>query len=253
MKILKYKKIAGNKYSIDLDNGESIKLYDDTIIHFDLLRCKEITDLEDINKYDRDMEAYYKSVRYLNRKMRTSKEIRKYLEDYPSKTIDKTIERLIKEGYLNDSYYLKTYISNQISITNNGPYKIVKKLRDLGFSKDEVEEELDKYDRDIFISKLEKIVDKKIKSNNKYSSNNLKEKIIIDLVNNGYNKGDIINILANKDIKINNGILEKEYNKVFRRLSKKYEGYELENKILATLLKKGFFYEEIKKIINKYD
>ena len=251
MKILKYKKVNGNKYSLELDNKESIKLYDDTIIHFDLLRIKNIEDLEEIYIYDKDMEAYYKSVNYLNRKMRTSKEIRKYLEDYPSKTIEKTVERLNKEGYLNDSRYLKVYIANQISISSYGPYKITKKSMDLGFNKDEIKIELDQYDNKIFLDKIEKLIDKKIKSNNKYSSNRLKEKIIIDLVNNGYDKTDIINILNTKTIKSEKSILEKEYNKAFKILSKKYEKYELETKLLTKLLAKGFYYDDIKEIISK--
>ena len=251
MKILKYKKVSGNKYSLVLDNGDNIKLYDDTIIKFDLLRSKEIRDIEEINKYDKDMEAYYKCVQYLNRKMRTSKEIRKYLEDYPAKTIDITIERLCREGYLNDEYYLKVFISNQINITNNGPFKITKKLKDLGFNKDEILEELNKYDYNIFINKLDKMIDKKINNNSKYSNNRLKEKIIIDFVNYGYDKKDIINILNNKEVKISREIIEKEYKKALRSLIKKYEGYELESKLIAKLMSKGFFYDEIKEIISK--
>ena len=251
MKILKYKKLNSNKYSLSLDNGDNIKLYDDTIIHFDLLRVKNIDDLEEINKYDRDMEAYYKSVKYLERKMRTSKEIRKHLEEYPIKTIDKTVERLNKEGYLNDKHYLKIYISNQINISSYGPYKITRKLRDLGFNKEEIEEELSQYDKTIFKNKLEKLMDKRINTNKKYSSNKLKEKIIVDLTNNGYDKTDIIDMLNNKTIRTEKSILEKEYNKALRSLSKKYEKHELENKLLAKLLSKGFYYEEIKEIIAK--
>ncbi len=251
MKVLKYKKTNSNKYILNLDNGESIKLYDDTIIHFDLLRTKSINDLEEIIKYDRDVEAYYKSIKYLERKMRTTKEIKKYLIDYPSKTIDKVIERLSKEGYLNDNHYLKVFISNQVAITNNGPYKIMKKLEMLGFSKDEVYEEISKYEKEIFLDKLEKLIDKKIKSNTKYSSNRLKEKIIIDMSNNGYDKKDIINILSTKTIKTANGVLDKEYDKAYKKLSKKYEKYDLENKIITKLLSKGFNYDDIREILNK--
>ena len=252
MKIIKYKKVNNNKYNIELDNKETIKLDDDTIIFYDLLRKKEIDDLEEINKYDKYMEAYYKSVNYLNRKMRTTKEIRKYLEDYPSKTIEMVIERLNKEGYLNDKYYLKVYISNQISITNYGPNKIMRKLLELGYNKEEIIEELYKYDKEIFLEKLDKLVDKKIKSNTKYSSNKLKEKIVIDLFNNGYDKKDVFNILDNKSITTPLNILDKEFNKAYKSLSKKYDGYDLENKLLAKLMSKGFNYDDIKKQFLKY-
>ena len=251
VKVLKYKKINNNRYSIELDNGDNLKLYDDTIIHYDLLRVKSIEDLEEIEKYDKDMEAYYKSLKYLNKKMRTSLEIRKYLKDYPSKTIDKTIERLTKEGYLNDFHYLRIFISNLISISMYGPYKIRNKLLELGFNKEEINEELDKYDKMVFLDKLDRLIDKRIKGNNRYSSNRLKEKIIIDLTNNGYDKGDILELLNNKRIEASGDILEKEYEKVYRSLSRKYNGYELENMILKKLLGKGFNYDDIKEIIAK--
>ena len=251
MKVLKYKKVSGSKYSLQLDNGDSIKLYDNTIIYYDLLRKKDISNLDEVCKYNREIEAYYKSISYLNKKMRTTKEIRKYLEDYPSKTIDNTIERLSKEGYLNDQQYLKVFISNQIGITNNGPYKIVSKLVGLGFDKDEVLEELENYDRSIFISKLEKLVQKKIDSNTKYSGSHLKEKVLIDMINNGYDKKDIMDVLNNISISVDSKILEKEYNKAFKSLSKKYKGNDLEKRILLKLVNKGFNYNEAKEIISK--
>ena len=42
MKIIAYKKININEYLIKLQNHSEIKLYDDTIIKFDLLLLKEI-------------------------------------------------------------------------------------------------------------------------------------------------------------------------------------------------------------------
>ena len=42
--------------------------------------------------------------------------------------------------------------------------------------------------------------------------------------------------------------LEKEYNKAKARYSRKYEGYELRQKVIAHLLQKGFRYDDIKEI-----
>ena len=132
---------------------------------------KEIEDVEEIDKYNKYMEAYYKSIKYLNKKMRTTLEIKKYLDDYPHLIIDMVIERLLKEGYLNDDYYLKMFISNQIAINNYGPNKIVRKLMELGFDKESILNELNEYNKDVFLEKLDKIIEKKIRTNYKYSSN----------------------------------------------------------------------------------
>ncbi len=249
MKIIKYKKNKSNKYDLYLDNGDVLKLYDDTIIHFNLLIKKEIEDVEEIDKYNKYMEAYYKSIKYLNKKMRTTLEIKEYLDDYPHLVIDMVIERLLKEGYLNDNYYLKMFISNQIAINNYGPNKIVRKLMELGFDKESILNGLNEYNKDVFLEKLDKIIEKKIRTNYKYSSNKLREKLIVDMYNYGYDKKDIIDCLNNKEIKVSSNIIEKEYKKVYKVLVKKYEGYELERRIMAKLLAKGFSYEEIKNAI----
>ena len=249
MKINKYKKLKTNTYKLVLDNKEEIVLYDDTIIKYDLLRTKEINDLDSIIKYNKSIESYYIAIKYITRKLRTEKEVRNKLVDYPSKAIDNTIERLIKEGYINDKNYLKISIKDYINITSYGPNKIVYKLIPLGFTKEEIYNELDNYDREIFIDKLDKLIDKKIKTNTKYSISKLKEKIIVDLSNQGYNKNDIYNILTTKDIKVNKSILTKEYNKIKKQLSRKYEGYDLKNKLTQKLVSKGFNYEEVKNLV----
>ena len=246
MKIIKYKKTSNNIYTIYLDNKESIKLYDDTIIKYNLLVIKEIDNLEEVLKYNKKLEAYYIALNYINKKMRTTKEVRKKLEDYPSEAINMAIERLTKEGYLNDKEYLRVFIKDQVNITSYGKLKIENKAMILGFSKEDIKNVLDSYDKSIFNSKLEKLIEKKIKNNSKYSVNKLKEKILIDLNGQGYDKGDILNILSSYEIKEPANILDKEYEKAYRVLSKKYEGYELKNKIIQKLVSKGFSYDIVK-------
>ncbi len=251
MKINKYKKLKTNTYKLILDNKEEIILYDDTIIKYDLLRTKEINDLDSIIKYNKSIESYYIAIKYITRKLRTEKEVRDKLVDYPSKVIDNTIERLIKEGYINDKNYLSISIKDYINITSYGPNKIVYKLIPLGFTKEEIYKELDNYDNEIFLNKIDKLIDKKIKTNTKYSSSKLREKILLDLSNQGYNRNDIYNILVTKEIKTNTNILDKEYNKCKKTLNRKYDGYDLKNKLIQKLVSKGFKYEEVKDLIDK--
>ena len=52
-------------------------------------------------------------------------------------------------------------------------------------------------DEEILIGKIDKQINKMIKSNRKYSSNILKSKIYNNLYNNGFDKDMIINILNN--------------------------------------------------------
>ena len=48
MKIKKISKKKNNLYEITLDNKETINLYDDIILKYNLLLTKEINDLENI-------------------------------------------------------------------------------------------------------------------------------------------------------------------------------------------------------------
>ena len=64
MKIIKYTKKSANKYNILLENQESISLYSDLILKYNLLILKEIdkNTLEAIKKDNLKLELYYKTL-----------------------------------------------------------------------------------------------------------------------------------------------------------------------------------------------
>lgn len=81
MKIEKYSKGSSNKYKVTID-GEDYTLYDDVIIKFGLLLKKEINskDLDNIVKYNDELDSYYLSIKYITKKLRSEKEIYEYLK-----------------------------------------------------------------------------------------------------------------------------------------------------------------------------
>ena len=105
MKIKSFKKEKNNKYKIIFENGEDIVLYDDVIVKYNLLVNKtfDTNKLEEIIKYNSNLDAYYLALKYISKKMRTKLEIRKYLEkkDIDSKTIDETINKLVNNKAIN--------------------------------------------------------------------------------------------------------------------------------------------------------
>lgn len=251
MKILKYKKLSSNKYEVILEN-EKLKLYDDTIIKYELLQTKEIKEelYNEIIEYNSCLESYYKTIKYIEKKLRTETEIKKYLEkDYSKESITKTIERLKREGYINRELYLKCFLDDKINLTLNGPNKIKKDLLKLGYSDSEITEALENIGNEIWINKINKIINKKITQNKNLGLNKLKEKIIYDLANNGYYKWMIYDCLNNVELKDNNDILEKEYNKQYNKLSRKYNGEELFYEIKRKLYQKGFQLDNIQELI----
>ena len=250
MKILKYEKLKNNKYKIYLDNDEAITLYDNVILDNNLLITKEIDDVDKLLDINSNYESYNKAIKYIGIKLRTKKELYTYLKRYyEDDVVNNTINKIIENNYIDEELYIKSYINDQINLTNNGYYKIYRSLKNKDLNEDLIKSYLDNVNKDTWLNKIDKIISKKITGNSKYSSSYLKEKILHDLSNLGYDKDDILSVINNYDIKEDDDILNKTYESIYNKLSKKYEGKELKVHLITKLLSKGFKYNDIKKII----
>ena len=225
MKIEKFVKKSNGMYKLFLDNDEVIELHEDLILKEDLLLKREINgeDIVVLLEKNRDYLAYSMALKYLGVKMRSIKEVKNYLAKkvVSSSTIDDVICRLIREGYLNDSVYASSYVNDRIALSNDGPLKVRKSLEELE------------------LEKIKKLVLKQIKTNSNKGEYLLKQKIFYNLSNLGYSKSLIQSVLD--DVSFNDSSLrEKEYNRLYNKLSKKYRGRELEYRIKQGLYQKGF-------------
>lgn len=250
MEIVKFKKSKSNLYEIMLDNGLSFKLYDDVIVKYNLLVNKKFDDkfFEDVRNYNDSLDAYYLSIKYLNTKMRSEKELKKYLakKNIFQEHIESTIKRLNSEGYLNHETYIKSYINDVYNFTNNGPLKIKSSLKDLGFK----EEEITPYLNLNYSDKIKKIIDKKIKVNTKLSNNNLKLHLTNYLINLGYPKESFISYLETIHFD-DSKQLQKDYETLIKKYSKKYTGEKLKYFIKNKLYQKGYSIEKIEEVTHE--
>lgn len=248
MKIIKFKKDKNNIYKIYFDDDVVISLYDDVIVKYNLLVNKEM----DINKfngivqYNSFLDGYYKSIKYINKKMRTELEIRKYLIklDIKEKDINDIIKLLYKDGYLNKEVYYKAFINDRYNLSSDGPLKVSKELVKLGYNENDFKEYLYSFNWD---EKINKLLDKKIKLNHKLSNNMFKIKLLNDLVKLGYQKSSVMMVLDNMIFSDDYKILVYELNKIKNKYSVKYSGNELEYKVINYLFKKGFNLSDIKR------
>lgn len=242
MKIKSYKKKKTNIYEITFVNNEKISLYDDVILKYKLLLKKEIDneELKKIVQYNSYLESYNIALKYLNIKLRTEKEIRKKLINFDVEAVNYAINRLKEDGYLNNELYIKSYINDEVNLKLIGPNKILFNLKKMGFKDDEISNYLNKFDEEIWLNKINKYVIKKINSNHNLSGLVLKQKLIQDLLNKGFYKEHINLIINGHEFKDNSEIYGKEYSKIKNKLSKKYNGEELEYRIKIALSKKGF-------------
>ena len=138
MKIEKYEKIGTLKYRLYLDNGEVIDTYDDVILENELLLKKEL-DAHLYNKIliDTNLQEYYNAcVKYIQTRLRSTKEIDDYLKRKQVTEEDRIfiIEKLTKKGLLNDKYFTKCFINDKLKFTNMGEYRIINELKKLNIS-----------------------------------------------------------------------------------------------------------------------
>lgn len=253
MKIKSYKKIKNNCYKVFLEKNQEEILYDEVILKHSLLLKKEITnaELEQIKKENEFFSCYYKAIQYLSYKNRSKKEIKEYLQkqNFITQDIERTIKQLEEKQIINDEKYMQMYIHDQVELTNNGPKKIEQKLLKLGFQEEKIKEELSKIEEEIWIKRLEQMIQKKIKASKKEGSNKIKEKIIYACLNEGYTKEKIVFLLNQIEIPKNEEALLKETQKLYKKLSLKYKDQELFYQLKGRLLNKGFSYEEIEEAI----
>lgn len=230
-----------------LESGEELSLYEDVILNFDLLLKRSIDDKErdKILKMNQEYDVYYVALQSLKNRFRSVKDLKELLikKQYPEEYVNMAIDKLLKQGYLDDCSFAKAYINQQMITTSKGPHKIERELLDKGVSSDIIYRELAVFTKEEQIAKIEKIATRLIKSNRSRGGMVLRKKIIYDLQNLGYD-GSIINEgLANVEFSDTKDIQKREYEKLYRKLSKKYSGRELEFKIREKLYQKGLYYE----------
>ena len=200
MKIVKYTRLASGKYKVLFDNKKELILYENVIIDTNLLYKKEITNEEynnlvSLNNYQ---DIYNKVIKYIGIRLRSKKEITDYLKkmDLSIEVVDDILNKLITNKYIDDERFSQAYIKDKYNFSNNGPYKIINELVKLGIDKDMAYT----YTFDIITNeeeKINKLINKYVKSDKKHDWYYLRNKIYNNLINLGYSKEIVINILNN--------------------------------------------------------
>lgn len=251
MKINKILKMKSNKYKIIID-GESFITYDDVIISNNLLYQKELDKdlykkvIIDTKFYD----IYDKTVKYILKKRRSEKEVIEYLNKYnlSNNDVDNIISKLKTINLINDEEYCRAYINDKVHLNKNGINKIRIDLLNQDIPSNIIEKEINNIDESLINENLKGMILKKLNSNRKYSNSNLKQKILSEMINLGYPKDKILEIIDD-NILSDEEIIKKEFDKMYNKLKLKYSGLELQKKLKQKLIYKGFDIEDINNLI----
>lgn len=257
MKITKLEK-KKRLYLLELDESEKIYITEDSLVRFMLSKGKEISELEleQLKNYNQFSLGRGLALYYLSFGQRTCAQVKTYLRKYDiaEPSCQNIINQLTKDGLLNDQTYAQRYIEEQSQYGDKGPYVIKQKLLQKGIDKQLIEEALDGID---FSASLEKLTEKLVKKyGHRLPTKALEQKIIQSILNRGFSYSQAQEALIGLDLEIDQeaelDLLYKELDKQHRKLVRRYEGYQLQQKLYQNLLRKGYQSSQIQKALKDY-
>lgn len=244
MKIIRYEKKKNGMYQLFFEDDYDVDIHEEIILKYQLLFKKDISKdvLDKMLLENEKYIAYNLSVKYISTKLRTKKEIFSYLskKNINENSINEVISLLEKNKILNDDLYANAYVNDRILLSNDGPYKIKNSLIELGINENSVESSLLVFSDDLQREKINKIIDKEIKTNRTKSNETLKNKILQKIFLLGYDKHIAIELLNKKRFNNDKDLAKIQYKKIYNKLSKKYSGSELELKVKQKMYSLGF-------------
>ena len=245
MKVGKIKKLKSGKYKIEID-GNELTTYSDVILNNDLLYKKDI-DVALVNQINQDTkyyDTYNKIVKLILNRLRSEKEIEEYMEKIETVDLDKVriIADLKRTNLLNDQVFASSYVNDHFYLAKDGPYKIHNDLLKHDIPETIINECLAKIPKEDILNKIKKLISKRV---NKTSLKIFKQKMMGELLLLGFNQ-DMITECLNEVTSNDDETFKKEYDKVYKHLSKKYSGQELLYKTKQKMYQKGYDVSKIK-------
>ena len=257
MKITKLEK-KKKLYLMELDNGDKCYITEDTIVRFMLSRDKVITqqEFDKIQAFAQFSYAKNLALYHLSFKSRTEKEVREYLNKHniDLQISSQVISNLKEDNWINDRQYAYTIVNaNQLS-GDKGPYSLLQKLSQKGVVKTTVEEVLNEFD---FSQVAQRIAEKLFKKyDGKLPARALQEKIIQNLANKGFSYADAKWAFEQLDSQVDEDttqeLIFKELDKQYTKYARKYEGYELKQRLTQVLARKGYDFSDIASALREY-
>lgn len=242
-KIEKFSKQKNGMYLLTLEDGNKIKIHEDLILKYELLLHKKLDDtlLETIYEENQVYIVYEVALKYLNIRLRSRKELYEYLskKEYTKDIINIVLEKLVAQGYLDDRIYAISFVHDRVLMSSYGPNKIRGELEHFGISNEVIDNALNSYNESLEKERIEKLINKQIKSNHNKGAMLLKKKIQAYLLNLGYTS-TLVNESLNGKKLVTEDLYQKEYEKLYNKLSKKYSGKELEYKLKQKMYQRGF-------------
>lgn len=236
------------RFNVFINDEYAFSVSEQTLITYNLHKGKKLNDedIVELVKADSFHQSYLKAIHYLSYRMRSIEEVNTYLlkQDIQEHDAEQIIVKLIEKGYLNDEQFAESFIKDQLNQTTKGPLLIKRDLLEKGVQERIVNQKLKLYTFEIELEKALKWAKRRIKRKSKDSYRKRLEKLRIGLIQRGFNHHIIDEVIQIVRDKVEDGTewegLVHQANKIYRRLSRRYEGYDLLNRLKANLYNRGF-------------
>ena len=243
---------------MELDGQQISYITEDTIVRFMLSKDKVVSKEELIEiqgfaqfSYGKNLALYHLSFR-----ARTEKEVREQLNKYDldEKITSQVIANLKEDNWINDHQYAYSIINaNQLS-GDKGPYLLTQKLSQKGVTKSTTEDVLKDFDHTEVAQRLAEKLLKKYTG--KLPARALQDKIIQSLTNKGFSYPDAKSAFDDLDSQVDQEttqeLIFKELDKQYTKYARKYEGYELKQRLTQVLARKGYDFSDIASALREY-
>ena len=252
MKITKIK-ILKNKVNISFDNSNKLSIDKEVFTNFYLYEGKELTkeeyksilELNDTNKLLQYALKLRSKAIYSEYKLRE----KLYSKEASKRSVDKVIKILKGYDLIDDKAYASDLVEYYNSL-NYGVNKIKTKLGDKGIFKETIDKI--KFPISIEKKKANNLLPKLEKKYDKYNASSKKSHIYNAYLLEGYSidlASEMISKIKSPNQKDELDKLKSDYLKTKTRLERKYKGKELKQKILSSLLIKGYKMNDILKVL----
>ncbi len=189
-------KYKGKTWTVELSDGETFYINEDTVFDFSLKKGQEITEerLEEVKTADLFRKARERALYLLDYRDYSFTELYKKLEGTYTEEISlEVMRRLAESGLINDRRYAETLARKYMVTKKFGYYRARQEMIMKGLDRDIVEQALLVYEDDT-LERLEELVESKYAR--KITDRKSLEKVKNALVRQGYSYSDINAVLS---------------------------------------------------------
>lgn len=216
-------------------------------------------ELKNIFREDEKEKIFQKALIYLQFQMRTEEEVRRYLrkKENDEVALEEAISKLKKHRYIDDGEYARLFVQSRIRMSGHGPRMMREKLKQKGLKEEDIRKAMLQYSEEKQVEVASQFLRKKGKRKLNESYQMFKHRLLQSLERKGFSPSvamrawETINLSVSEDEE--KSALVKEGEKALKKWRRKYDGFELKQKIKQTLYRKGFQLEDIERYIEEME